>query len=66
MIDVFLMDNLIKGLTNNVKLILVGDANQLPSMSVRSSIKDLIDSDVLNAAHLKQLYRQAESSTIIP
>ncbi|MGI6325284.1 MAG: ATP-dependent RecD-like DNA helicase [Bacilli bacterium] len=66
MIDVFLMDNLIKGLTNNVKLILVGDANQLPSMGAGQVLKDLIDSDVLNVVHLKQLYRQAESSTIIP
>ena len=66
MIDIFLMDNLIKGLTNNVKLILVGDANQLPSMGAGQVSKDLIDSDVLNVVHLKQLYRQAESSTIIP
>ena len=66
MIDIFLMDNLIKGLTNNVKLILVGDANQLPSMGAGQVLKDLIDSDVLNVVHLKQLYRQAESSTIIP
>lgn len=64
MIDVPLMDNLLKGLTNNIKLILVGDHNQLPSVGPGLLLKDLIESKVVDTVHLNILYRQKENSYI--
>lgn len=64
MIDVSLMDNLFKGLTNNIKLVLVGDHNQLPSVGPGLLLKDLIESEVVDTVHLDVLYRQKENSYI--
>ena len=64
MIDTLLFDNLLKGLTNNIKLILVGDFNQLPSVGEGQVLKDMIDSDVIPVIHLDHLYRQDENSYI--
>ena len=64
MIDIALMDNLLKGLTNNIKLVLVGDHNQLPSVGPGMLLKDLIDSGVVDTVHLDVLYRQKENSYI--
>ena len=65
MIDLALFDNLLKGLTRNVKLILVGDHHQLPSVGPGTVLKDLIESDVLETIHLDLLYRQSENSYIL-
>ena len=64
MIDNRLMSNLLKGLTNNIKLILVGDYNQLPSVGNGNILKDLIDSDLIDTINLNLLYRQSEDSYI--
>ncbi|MDO4963181.1 MAG: ATP-dependent RecD-like DNA helicase [bacterium] len=64
MIDNNLMCSLLKGLTNNIKLILVGDYNQLPSVGNGNVLKDLIDSDIVDTISLDLLYRQDESSYI--
>ncbi|MDD2377767.1 MAG: ATP-dependent RecD-like DNA helicase [Bacilli bacterium] len=64
MIDINLLDNLLKGLSKNIKLILVGDYNQLPSVGPGQVLKDLIDSDIIDTVHLDLLYRQDENSYI--
>lgn len=64
MIDVNLFSNLLKGLTENIQLILVGDYNQLPSVGAGQILKDMIDSGVIDAIHLDLLYRQDEQSYI--
>lgn len=64
MIDIALMDNLLKGLTNNIKLVLVGDHNQLPSVGPGMLLKDLIESGVIDTVYLDILYRQKENSYI--
>lgn len=64
MIDINLLNNLFKGLTNNIKVILVGDYNQLPSVGPGQVLKDLIDSDIIDTIHLDLLYRQDENSYI--
>ena len=64
MIDNNLMSSLLKGLTNNIKLILVGDYNQLPSVGCGNILKDLIDSDIVDKIELDLLYRQDETSYI--
>ncbi len=64
MIDIPLMDNLLRGLTNNIKIVLVGDYNQLPSVGPGTLLKDLIDSEIVDTIHLDILYRQEENSYI--
>jgi len=64
MIDNHLMDSLLRGLTNNIKLVLVGDYNQLPSVGAGNILKDLIDSDIVDKVELDLLYRQDETSYI--
>ena len=64
MIDNRLMNSLLRGLTNNIKLVLVGDYNQLPSVGSGNILKDLIDSDIVDTVELDLLYRQDEYSYI--
>ena len=65
MIDIFLFNSLLEGLEDEVRLILVGDYNQLPSVLPGQILKDLIDSDVIPVVRLNELYRQKEDSYII-
>lgn len=65
MIDTILLSSLLKGLTRDVKLILVGDYYQLPSISQGQVLKDLIDSEMLDVVKLNCLYRQNEESYIV-
>ncbi len=65
MVDTYLMDSLLKGLRYDIKLILVGDYHQLPSVGPGQLLKDMIESNVLNVVSLKELYRQKENSHII-
>ena len=65
MIDTVLMASLLKGIRRDVKLILVGDYFQLPSVSQGQVLKDLIESDSLDVIKLNRLYRQNEGSYII-
>jgi exodeoxyribonuclease V alpha subunit len=64
MLDTELMASLLKGLTNDIKFILVGDYNQLPSVGPGNVLKDLIDSETIETIHLDLLYRQSEESYI--
>lgn len=64
MIDNNLFDKLLKGLTNNIKLVLVGDYNQLPSVGAGNILKDLLDSNIIDTIHLDYLYRQNSDSYI--
>ena len=65
MIDNRLMSSLLRGLTNNIKLVLVGDYNQLPSVGPGNILRDLISSDIIDTIELDLLYRQ-DSSSYIP
>ncbi|MDD3187649.1 MAG: ATP-dependent RecD-like DNA helicase [Bacilli bacterium] len=64
MIDINLLSSLLAGLNSNVKLILVGDYNQLPSVGPGQILKDLIESNKINTVVLDLLYRQDENSYI--
>ena len=59
------MNNIIKALKVNTKLILVGDVNQLPSVGAGAVLKDIIDSNCVNTVYLKKIYRQSAKSDII-
>ncbi len=65
MVDIFLLNSLLEGLNDDVRIILVGDYNQLPSVLPGQILKDLIDSDVVPTIKLNLLYRQKEDSYII-
>ena len=65
MIDLMMMNNLVKGIKPSTQLIIVGDVNQLPSVGPGSVLKDIIMSDVVPTVELKQIYRQSAKSDII-
>ena len=65
MIDISLFASLMKGTKNDIKLVLVGDYNQLPSVGPGELLKDLIDSNTINTIYLDKLYRQNEDSYIV-
>lgn len=64
MIDLSLFDHLLRGLTDHIKLILVGDYNQLPSVGPGELLKDFTLSGAIETVHLDLLYRQDENSYI--
>jgi helicase, putative, RecD/TraA family len=64
MIDIELFHNLLLGLKEDTKIILVGDFNQLPSVGPGQILKDFIESDVIDTVNLEYLYRQDEDSYI--
>lgn len=64
MLDTILMSSLLKGIKRDVKLILVGDYYQLPSVGQGQILKDLIDTDLIDIVKLNCLYRQNENSYI--
>lgn len=65
MIDTILLSNLLKGLKKDVKIVMIGDYNQLESVGPGKVLKDLIDSDMVNVIKLDELYRQKEDSYIV-
>lgn len=64
MLDTILMSSLLKGVRRDVKLVLVGDYYQLPSVGQGQVLKDLIDTNIIDVIRLNCLYRQNENSYI--
>ncbi len=64
MIDTMVFDALLKGIYSNIKLILVGDGNQLPSVGAGLILNDLIDSSCFAHVELTEIYRQSANSYI--
>ncbi|MCR5202911.1 MAG: ATP-dependent RecD-like DNA helicase [Lachnospiraceae bacterium] len=65
MVDIYLMNALLKALTPGVRLIMVGDASQLPSVGPGNVLKDMINADFCTVVRLKKIFRQAAQSDII-
>ncbi len=65
MVDISLMNSLLKAIPVGTRLILVGDANQLPSVGPGSVLRDIIESGACNVVKLSKIFRQASSSDII-
>ncbi len=65
MVDIALMDSLLRATRERTKLILVGDVNQLPSVGAGNVLKDIIDSKVVSVIRLKEVFRQSVQSTIV-
>lgn len=65
MVDITLMNSLLKAIAPGTRLILVGDINQLPSVGSGSVLKDIIQSETFNMVMLTKIFRQASTSDII-
>ncbi len=65
MVDMFIMNYLLKCIYQGTKLILVGDEDQLPSVGPGSVLKDLIHSEQIETTHLDKIFRQAAKSKIV-
>ncbi len=65
MIDLILMNNLLKAISPGTHLLLVGDPDQLPSVGAGNVLRDLIDSRAAPTVQLEVIFRQAQNSTII-
>ena len=65
MLDVVLMNQLLKALPDQAALILVGDVDQLPSVGPGNVLADLIASGVIPTVRLTEIFRQAQASRII-
>lgn len=64
MVDITLLYNLFLGLKNNIKIIFIGDENQLPSVGPGQVLKDLIETKKVPYVKLEKLYRQKTTSNI--
>ena len=65
MVDLSLMNALLAALIPGTRLVLVGDANQLPSVGAGNVLKDLIASKCFSVVELNKIFRQAEQSDIV-
>lgn len=65
MVDTLLMASLLRGISANCKVIMVGDSYQLPSVGPGQVLHDLISSSKLPVVELKELYRQGKDSNIL-
>lgn len=65
MIDIFLAKRLFEAINDDTKVIIVGDVDQLPSVSPGSVLKDIIESKIIPVVRLSEIHRQAQDSSII-
>lgn len=65
MVDIYLLNALLKALVPGCRLIMVGDVNQLPSVGPGNVLRDMIKADFCNVVRLNQIFRQAAESQIV-
>ena len=65
MIDIVLMNALVKALPDDMRFVLIGDIDQLPSVGAGNVLRDIIASEVVPVVRLTKIFRQAQSSKII-
>lgn len=65
MIDIILMNSLLKAIPEHMRLVLVGDIDQLPSVGAGNVLRDIIDSECFPVICLTRIFRQAQTSRII-
>ena len=65
MVDIHLMQSLLKAVNPGTRLILVGDVNQLPSVGPGNVLKDVIEAGCFNVVMLTRIFRQASQSDIV-
>jgi len=65
MIDIVLLNHLLKAIPDHAALIFVGDVDQLPSVGPGAVLFDMISSQIIKTAKLTEIFRQAANSKII-
>lgn len=65
MIDIVLMNSLMKAIPSSMRVVFVGDIDQLPSVGAGNVLRDLIESDIIPVIRLTRIFRQAQSSRIV-
>ena len=65
MVDINIMNSLLKAVAVGTRLILVGDVDQLPSVGPGNVLKDIIASECFPVVKLEKIFRQAAESEII-
>ncbi|MDW5299478.1 MAG: ATP-dependent RecD-like DNA helicase [Sedimentibacter sp.] len=65
MVDILLMNNLLKAIKKGTHLILVGDVDQLPSVGAGNVLSDIIKSNTIKTIRLDTIFRQSEGSMIV-
>ncbi len=65
MVDISLMNSLLKAIAPGTRLILVGDVDQLPSVGPGNVLRDIINSGVVESVRLTQIFRQRGESLIV-
>jgi exodeoxyribonuclease V alpha subunit len=65
MVDIVLMYNLLKAVSDETAVLLIGDVDQLPSVGAGNVLKDIIESDIVPVVRLKRIFRQAQGSMIV-
>ena len=65
MIDTMLMKSLLDAVPDTMRLVIVGDVDQLPSVGAGCVLRDVIDSGTVPVCRLTEIYRQAQGSQII-
>lgn len=65
MVDIFLMNNLLKAIKTDTMVVFVGDSDQLPSVGPGNVLNDMINSNIIPTIKLDTIFRQGEGSNII-
>lgn len=65
MVDLMLMDGLLRAIKPGSRLIVVGDVDQLPSVGAGNVLRDMIRSEYITTVKLREIFRQAEESLIV-
>ena len=65
MIDIILMNALLNAIPEEMKLVIIGDTDQLPSVGPGNVLRDMIESDVIPVVRLTRIFRQAQRSRIV-
>lgn len=65
MADIFIFHSLLKAIPKGTRLVLVGDKDQLPSVSCGNILADVINSGLINTIFLTEIYRQEATSLIV-
>lgn len=65
MVDILLMNSLLRAVATGTRLIMVGDVDQLPSVGAGIVLRDIIDSKAVTVVRLNEIYRQAAKSMIV-
>lgn len=65
MLDIYLFHYVMQALKPHIKLVIIGDVDQLPSVGPGKILSDLIESKTINTVYLKEIFRQAKTSDIV-